>query len=300
MNVLLHLSSFLVSIFFFADMIDIVKKTSGDCDFVDGEEMDSSLETFCSLTPLQSYLAMYGVMIGGMEISSLEGSSALVSLLFVAASFCGVIVLVNILIAIVTSQYEKATQLSCRLFARARLEAAARHVARDKFVNPPDDPTSGFGRKLWRRFGMLKYAAIVYTVEYFLIKSLISCTHLYREGILGEFLYVALILCAILYHIFLLGANMYLFAKYICRMESLRWLRGSKFHRGMLKICLVPVCRYLSSVGLGVSRELPLFCYFLSYEDVHKLTLIASFTERRKMSRRIRRLGKYERSPGYT
>lgn len=70
-------------------MIDIVKKTSGDCD---GEEMDSSLETFCSLTPLQSYLAMYGVMIGGMEISSLEGSSALVSLLFVAASFCGVIV----------------------------------------------------------------------------------------------------------------------------------------------------------------------------------------------------------------
>ena len=73
-------------------MIDIVKKTSGDCDFAEGEEMDSSLETFCSLTPLQSYLAMYGVMIGGMEISSLEGSSALVSLLFVAASFCGVIV----------------------------------------------------------------------------------------------------------------------------------------------------------------------------------------------------------------
>ena len=52
---------FLISIFFFADMIDIVKKTSGDCDYVDGEA-DNDLETFCSLSPLQSYLAMYGVV----------------------------------------------------------------------------------------------------------------------------------------------------------------------------------------------------------------------------------------------
>ena len=171
-----------------------------------------------------------------------------------------------------TTQYENATQLSGRLFARARLEAAARHVAREKFINPPDDPTSGLGRKLWRRFGMLKYVAIVYTVEYFLIKSLISCTHLHREGILGDFLYVALILCAILYHIFVLGVNMYLFARYICRMEGLRWLRGSKFHRGMLKICLVPVCRYLASVGLGVStRELSLLLlvHLVMYINLH-------------------------------
>ena len=53
---------FLIAIFFFADMIDIVKKTSGECENVDGE-MDSSLETFCSLTPLQTYLAMYGIMV---------------------------------------------------------------------------------------------------------------------------------------------------------------------------------------------------------------------------------------------
>lgn len=53
---------FLISIFFFADMIDIVKKTSGECDSID-EDMDGSLETFCSLTPLQSYLSMYSVMV---------------------------------------------------------------------------------------------------------------------------------------------------------------------------------------------------------------------------------------------
>mmetsp|Transcript_1103 Transcript_1103/g.2297 ORF Transcript_1103/g.2297 Transcript_1103/m.2297 type:complete len:938 (-) Transcript_1103:62-2875(-) len=250
------LAIFLIAIFFFADMIDIVKKTSGDCNDVDGA-MDSSLETFCSLTPLQTYLAMYGVMIGGMEISSLEGTSALVSLLFVAASFCGVIVLVNILIAIVTGEYEKARARSCHLFARARLEAAARQVAREKIGNPPDDPTSGIGRKLWRLTGKLKLLTTTVVVEYFLVKSLISCTSLHKDGILGDFLYIALVLCAILYHLFVVAANMYLGGRAICNYESLRWLRGSKFHRGILKICLVPVCRYLKSVGLGKGESCP-------------------------------------------
>jgi len=195
---------FLIGIFFFADMIDIVKKTSGECDNVDG---DMDLEAFCSLTPLQSYLAMYGVMIGGMEISSLEGSSPLVSVLFVAASFCGVIVLVNILIAIVTREYEKAQERSCIWFARARLEAAAEQVAIEKVWNPPDDPNSGIARKIWRMFAKAKHAAFLIVVEVFLIKSLLSCESLNKDGILGDFLYVALILCAILYHFFCRGGD---------------------------------------------------------------------------------------------
>jgi len=94
-------------------------------------------------------------------------------------------------------------------------------------------------------------------VEYFLVMSLISCTSLYREGIIGTFLYVSLILVAILYHLFLVAMNMYLVARSICNMECLRFLRGTKFHRGMLKICLIPVCRYLSAVGLGQGEKCP-------------------------------------------
>jgi len=251
------LTIFLIVIFFFGDMIDIVKKTSGDCENIDGDETDDSIESFCSLTPLQSYLAMYGVMIGGMEISTLGSSSWEVSLLFVAASFCGVIVLVNILIAIVTSEYEAARQVSCKFFARARLELAANHVARAKVSHPPDDPTSGWPRKLWRLSSNVKYLGVIYMVEYFLVMSLISCTSLYREGILGNFLYISLILVAILYHLFLVAMNMYLVARSICNMECLRFLRGTKFHRGMLKICLIPVCRYLSAVGLGQGEKCP-------------------------------------------
>lgn len=80
---------FLVAIFLFADMVDIVKvrfshgvkldpaactsvltkrsfpsryfpkKTSGECD----GDVESSMETFCALTPFQTYLAMYTVMV---------------------------------------------------------------------------------------------------------------------------------------------------------------------------------------------------------------------------------------------
>ena len=151
-----------------------------------------------------------------MEIQSLDSTSAVVSLLLVAASFCGVIVLVNILIAIVTSEYEKATQRSCSLFARSRLEAAARYAAREKFVNPPNDPNIPRFLRLWRWSGGVKYLSINVLVEYFLITSLISSAALYREGILDLFLYVALIICAILYHLFVVAANMYL-----CKCHSL-------------------------------------------------------------------------------
>ena len=203
--------------------------------------------------------------------------------------------MVNILIAIVTSEYEKAREQSCMLFARARLEMAARHgekclvlcytllpaafstlrqfdsqhlifcshthtlsiVARDKIMNPPDDSTSGLGRKLWRLMGRLKYLLLIGAVEYFLIKSLISATFLWRENILGDFLYISLILCAILHHMFVVASHMYVIARCICNWESLRWLRGTRLHSGMLKYALKPVCNYLSSVGLGKGESCP-------------------------------------------
>jgi len=116
-------------------------------------------------------------------------------------------VLVNILIAIVTREYEKAQERSCIWFARARLEAAAEQVAIEKVWNPPDDPNSGIARKIWRMFAKAKHAAFLIVVEVFLIKSLLSCESLNKDGILGDFLYVALILCAILYHFFCRGGD---------------------------------------------------------------------------------------------
>ena len=108
-----------------------------------------------------------------------------------------------------------------------------------------------------RIFGKMKLIAMVGVIEYFLITSLMSCTSMYRDGYIGDFLFVALILCGVLQHIFLLGTIMYKIGNFICNMESLRWLRGSKFHTVLLNIGLFPVCRYLSSVGLGQGEKCP-------------------------------------------
>lgn len=61
-------------------MVQIVMKTSEQCDG------DADFETMCSLTPVESYVAMYGVMIGGVEISSISDLSPLVIALIIAAT----------------------------------------------------------------------------------------------------------------------------------------------------------------------------------------------------------------------
>lgn len=69
-----YLAVFSVLIFFFTDMVDIIKKTSGECDQVEGDlsvrhlgsstsDEDGSLNSLCSLSQPQSYLAMYFVMV---------------------------------------------------------------------------------------------------------------------------------------------------------------------------------------------------------------------------------------------
>mmetsp|Transcript_35905 Transcript_35905/g.61257 ORF Transcript_35905/g.61257 Transcript_35905/m.61257 type:complete len:284 (-) Transcript_35905:294-1145(-) len=229
-------------------MVDIIKKTSGECEDFDAEE-GGSLEAFCSLTPPQAYLAMYAVMIGGVELESLEGSSAIVTLLFVAASFSGVIILVNILIAIVTAAYEKAQEQSCVWFARARLEAAVQQVAREKIHF-----RSAMARKFWRYFSKAFYTSVIFIVEFFLIKCLISCSSLTRNGILpSHYPYVYLILCAILYNMFVVTFYSFIFAKFIDEHDGMRWLRDSWFHRTLHNAC--PVCWYLSRYELS-NKEL--------------------------------------------
>jgi len=165
--------------------------------------------------------------------------------------------MVNILIAIVTGEYAKALESSASLFARARLESAARQVAREKFLNPKDDPTSGNGRIFWRQFARFKNLAMLVVMEYFLIKSLSSCSKLRADGIIEEFTFVSLVLFAVLYHILVVAATMYILTRAICRYERLRWIRGSKVHRVMFKLFLLPVHRYLALIGLGTCEKCP-------------------------------------------
>lgn len=185
---------------------------------------------------------------------------------------------VNILIAIVTSQYEKAQEKSHVLFAKSRLEAAAQHSeyrAIPHGVHWCTKPTllilktHQCNGKVARR-GLKMGVLFTGVVEYFLIMSLLSCASLHRDGILGGFLYVALILCAILHHVFVAAAGMYAATRAISKWECLRCLRDTAFHKVMLKVCLAPVSGYLLSVGLGDGEKCPDLSD--SWDDDHALT----------------------------
>ncbi|KAL7482462.1 hypothetical protein ACHAW6_008132 [Cyclotella cf. meneghiniana] len=240
---------FLILIICFADMIQIVTKTSDQC------EGDAEFETLCSLSPVQSYVAMYGIMIGGIDVTALVEFSPLVIILFMSATFFGLIVLVNILIAIVTAEYEDACNKSQALFARARLEQAARHVAREKFFDPQGDPAHLQVRvKIWKRVWKTTYFVIFLSEEFFLVKSLVSCYLLRKQGIIDTFYFTILVLSGIIYHVFLMATAMAVSAMAISQYEWLARLREGRLHK-LTQIGLKPVCMYLRSMDLYQSES---------------------------------------------
>jgi hypothetical protein len=165
-------------------------QTSGQCD---GER---DFETLCSLTPAESYVAMYGVMINGVEISAIGDLSPLTIILFIFATFSGMIVMVNILIAIVTSEYESACKKSKALFARARLEQAAKIIAFLRTAFPAgifiwSRDNNNF--MLWTQMWKLSYFILFICQETFLIRSLVTSNTLRKDGIIDHSYFIGLV-----------------------------------------------------------------------------------------------------------
>ncbi|KAL7480283.1 hypothetical protein ACHAW6_005975 [Cyclotella cf. meneghiniana] len=243
---------FLILIICFADMIQIVTKTSNQCDD------DADFQTLCSLTPVQSYAAMWYVR--WVEMSSLAEFSPF--LIFLSnffnsylLKFLGLIILVNILIAIVTSEYEDARVKSRALFARARLEQAARHVAREKFFDPQGDLSRlDIGVKMWKWAWKLAYFVMFVSQEFFLVKSLFSCNLLRKLEMIDNFYFVCLVIYGIMHHVFLVATVMSVSAVAISQYDYLAWLRDSRIHK-FTQISLVPVRFYLQSLGLYESES---------------------------------------------
>lgn len=166
-------------------------QTSGQCD---GER---DFETLCALTPVESYVAMYGVMIGGAEMSAIGNLSPLLIILFIFATFSGMIVMVNILIAIVTSEYESACKKSQALFARARLEQAAKIAAFLRTAFPAgilrSRDVTNISIKRWSQMWKLSYFTLFLCQETFLIRSLVTSNTLRKNGIIDHSYFIGLV-----------------------------------------------------------------------------------------------------------
>ena len=83
------------------------------------------------------------MLIGDFELSELQDTTG-VTVLFVIFTSMGVVILLNVLIAVVSDSYEKASLSSTKLFGRARALFVAQNEALEAFLKPGGKPLQMF------------------------------------------------------------------------------------------------------------------------------------------------------------
>ena len=80
-----------------------------------------------------------GVLLGDFEVNDYRGNNATTAV-FLAFTVLGVIILLNVLIAIVSDSYEKSKVGAKALFGKARIGFLAEHIALEQFLQPGQNP----------------------------------------------------------------------------------------------------------------------------------------------------------------
>ena len=80
-----------------------------------------------------------GVLLGNFEVNDYRGNSATIAV-FLAFTILGVIILLNVLIAIVSDSYENSKVGAKALFGKARIGFLAEHLALERFLQPGQNP----------------------------------------------------------------------------------------------------------------------------------------------------------------
>ena len=152
-----------------------------DCD--DPDASDPAVD-FCQFSSRDSYMRMYALLLGDFEFNDYRQapSVAIVWLLF---TLLGVIIMMNVLIAVVCDSYSTSQGESARLFRKARAEFVSGRVALEKFVknvrlSKPKDNSDGSKMKrgisaVWGCLnGILRQVARVAIVCSFIFTTLWS------------------------------------------------------------------------------------------------------------------------------
>mmetsp|Transcript_61082 Transcript_61082/g.90597 ORF Transcript_61082/g.90597 Transcript_61082/m.90597 type:complete len:310 (+) Transcript_61082:1764-2693(+) len=173
----------------FGDTIETILKFNNTCSEGDFEDsMSGAQADFCSPQPMESYLRIYSVVIGDVSLDDFQQTTFIKSLFFFF-TFFGIIVLLNILIAIVNDSYSRAIMRSNGLFGKARMELVIRQLAREYFTVPKFvDEESQHLCSIWtirKIFGFfLKFTvmSIIVSVEVCLIIFTSSFVNNFVEG----------------------------------------------------------------------------------------------------------------------
>ncbi|KAL7568639.1 hypothetical protein ACA910_022737 [Epithemia clementina (nom. ined.)] len=126
-----------VCVIMFGDMFFIAVSTKEDGQYCLNLEKDAETETaddFCT-SAFDSYLRVYSLLLGDFSLDAMTETAA-TTVLFIIFTVFGVIIMLNVLIAIISDSYEKATLSGGLLFGRARVLYVAQNEALERFLQP--------------------------------------------------------------------------------------------------------------------------------------------------------------------
>ena len=190
----------MLTMFMFADMMHVIVYASGDCESIDYTNDTSITADYCSNSLIRNTIRPFGVITGDFNLDDYRDSIASTTL-FVIYLFVGVIILLNVLIAIVTDAYFRSNKQRYSLLGRARLPILAKHSYLDTKAfhiakRGPRDCTFITIMVLVALFLLL--FAISYSI---LIRSLLAETSITGNSTLDDFVfeYGSLVMITLMY-----------------------------------------------------------------------------------------------------
>mmetsp|Transcript_2784 Transcript_2784/g.4074 ORF Transcript_2784/g.4074 Transcript_2784/m.4074 type:complete len:384 (-) Transcript_2784:403-1554(-) len=127
-----------VVVFGFGDMLFTCYRAFTSDNSVCPSTAKTRRSPFCSDERWPSYLTVYRVFIGDLSYLDFD-ANFLTRFLFVLLTFFGIVILLNMLIALVTEAYEKSLLRSNHLFARSRIALIAKGIALESAMFPRED-----------------------------------------------------------------------------------------------------------------------------------------------------------------
>lgn len=116
-------------------------------DLEEAGELGGPVSDFCSPNRTWSYLRFYAMLIGDFELDDFTKTDGMI-VLFVIFSLLGIIILLNMLIAVVSDSYQDAKETSLYLFGRSRVLFVAQNQALESLLRPGTSPIEGwYGQK---------------------------------------------------------------------------------------------------------------------------------------------------------
>jgi hypothetical protein len=128
---------FLVIIFMFGEMMHIAITSANNGAFCTEHEgkLSTPGQDFCSPNLYPSYFRVYSMLLGDFNLEHYRETQGM-EILFVIFTLIGMIIMLNVLIAIVSDSYQKSSIGSGLLFAMSRVSFVAQHEALEAFLRP--------------------------------------------------------------------------------------------------------------------------------------------------------------------